>query len=142
VRTIVLAMLLGCGAEVDIEPSPQTICDDGNPCTLDERGATGCTNVVRPDYDPCILADEPGVCAGGVCVPRAGCDAQETKCQSPTVPIGWCGTWQWPASDVLYCQSCENLTCLGVPGCSPVGDVCQGGDGEGGCPPGCCPICY
>jgi hypothetical protein len=91
------------------------------------------------DYDPC---GEHGVCAGGTCVDRAACDAQETKCQTPTIAAGWCGTWQWPASDVLYCRTCEETVCLGTPGCSIVGDVCQGGDGTAGCPAGCCPVCY
>lgn len=119
---LLIATIGACGA--DVQPAPSQTCD------------------AAEDYDPCSVGDVNGVCVGGLCVERAGCDAQETKCVTSTILAGWCGTWQWPASEALYCRSCEELTCLGVPGCSITGDVCQGGDGTSGCPAGCCPICY
>lgn len=117
------------------------LCDNGA-CLIPATPTEACK--WHDDSAPCSYGTVNGVCNNGVCIPRteSACVAQETKCHTEDVPVGWCGTWNWPTSDRLYCRSCEEITCLGVPGCSIVGDVCQGGDGEGDCPPGCCPVCY
>jgi hypothetical protein len=118
------------------------LCDDGE-CMIPNTAIEACK--WHDNGDPCAYEDVNGVCTDGVCGPRTdagACVAQETKCEMADGAAGWCGTWEWPTSGVLYCRSCEETTCLGVPGCSIVGNVCQGGSGDGGCPLGCCPVCY
>ncbi len=70
-------------------------CDDGNPCTQDSCGATGCTyeaddEAACDDGDPCT---EPDACAQGACagVPRT-CDDQN-ECT-----IDWCAAGECKAA--------------------------------------------
>lgn len=121
------------------------LCDEGE-CFVPHTDAEACK--WRDEYEPCSFDGTNGVCRGGICAPRsetdATCTQQETKCTTDSIAAGWCGTWEWPIDPTpeLYCRSCIEIECAGVPGCSVVGDTCQGSDGTGGCPPGCCPICY
>jgi hypothetical protein len=86
-----------------------------------------------------------GIHDAGDPYPPCEVDAGETKCAMPGGVPGWCEAWDWPDGpnpDIYYCKSCLDIECGGVPGCSAVGTVCQGGNGAGRCPPGCCPFCY
>jgi len=64
------------------EPADPAECDDGNPCTQDECGPTGCTHApidgaACDDSDPCTTDD---ACLGGTCQGNATVCLDDLEC--------------------------------------------------------------
>jgi len=51
----------------DADDCPETLCDDGDPCTYDFHAAGGCRSEPAPDTIPCVVGTQDGVCRSGVC---------------------------------------------------------------------------
>ncbi len=49
----------------------QLLCEDQNQCTEDVSTQSGCRFEPVEDGTPCVVRDDAGACAGGVCVPVA-----------------------------------------------------------------------
>jgi hypothetical protein len=116
------------------------ICDDGNPCTIDDCDpAQGCVTTIKPcgDSDPCTIdrcdvktgecvhdpdpCDDGNACTSGTCTPGSGCDFTATDCSDGDACTSDGCT---PASGCLHAKlncddgkSCTIDTCDTTSGC-------------------------
>lgn len=143
-------------------------CPDGDPCGhpgVDQWGTClggfCCTSCVADGVCAISKTSKPPVCGehGAACDPDGtacgngwtcegghcgACAAPDTKCVSHGGGAGWCAI---DKSGELACLSCYDPELAGPScpaGCAPASrsGMCQGGQGEAGCPFDCCPICY
>ena len=56
----------------DAADCPAQPCDDGNPCTYDFHGDTGCKSEAYPDGLPCRANSQGGTCQSGQCAIGSG----------------------------------------------------------------------
>jgi hypothetical protein len=73
---------------VDVVFAPAADCDDGNPCTDDSCGPTGCVHTNNTascdDGNPCTVGD---TCSGGSCLPGTSPGGSATIFDALTAPV-------------------------------------------------------
>lgn len=99
-------------------------CDDGNPCTNDSCGATGCVHA--PNTNACDdgnACTTPDRCSGGACVPGAARDCSDgNTCTDDYCMLGSCFNVPHvgPCDDGVACTAfdmCSSGLCIGVDTC-------------------------
>ena len=109
------------------------VCDDGNPCTVDACGATGCVyDAASLDSEPCDDGDPCTVgstCMGGACLfgQTNPCDDDKPCTDDSCVPGEGCAHDSAPF-DGTGCEDGDVCT---------VGEVCTDGECAGGMPNPC-----
>jgi hypothetical protein len=143
------ALGAGCAALGACDPAPGG-CEDGNPCTTDTCGASGCTHATAANGTPCPdgnACNGAETCQAGACAPGAPLDCDDgNPCTEETcVPASGCTSAAAPAgtecSDGQGCngpESCDaagaclpGTTCDGVTPAAPESGGCSCGGGSG-----------
>ena len=95
----------GCGAG----------CDDNDPCTIDQCGASGCVFTPAPAGAPC--GDGLGVCAAGACVCTPSCEGKVCGADGCGGSCGECAT-PLQCTAVGTCGACADGNAVDWDGCT------------------------
>ena len=124
------------------------LCDDGDPCTLDQCDSLGCSYSLAPDGSPCddgLSGTVGDACAGGICqgfLPQCQVDSD---CDDGDACNGLetCQNYSCLAGVPLSCgpaTACTTPFCDAASGCqlAPVNDGLSCAGGSGMCIAGSC----
>jgi hypothetical protein len=95
-----------------------TACGDGNSCTADSCGVTGCAHTAIPDGTACDLNGSFGVCSGGAC--QAAQCAADAHCDDGNLCNGVESCVLGGSCASGTAPDCGTATACADPGCDPV----------------------